>query len=156
MPQAFADQRQRVFGMLHQRQHADELRAALGVRHILQRLQQLGVVGGIVLATGVACRVDARRAAEKVHGKAGVIGQRRQAGHLCCMARLDDGVLDEAQPGFFRLVVAELGNRAHAHPVTQHGLQLLQLAGVVAGQHQFGQWLHHFSSGNTSWLNCSS
>ncbi|MNR00531.1 hypothetical protein D3C85_1163050 [compost metagenome] len=136
--------------MLHQGQGADELGAALGVRHVLQCLQQLGVVGRIAETVGVARRADARGAAEGVHRQARVVGQRRQAGHPCGVAGLEDGVLDEAQAGFLRLVAAELGHRAHAHGVAQHGLQFLELAGVVAGQYQFGQGFH--SSGNTSWL----
>ena len=40
-----------------------ELCAALLFRHILERVQQLGVVRGIALAVGVTGRIDARRAA---------------------------------------------------------------------------------------------
>ncbi|MNN21699.1 hypothetical protein D3C81_1350300 [compost metagenome] len=137
--------------MAHQRQHADELRAALGVRYVLQHVQQLGVVGRVALAVGVARGVDARRAAEEVHGEPGVIGQRRQAGHPRGVARLEDGVLDEGQAGFFRLHVAEFADGAHVHMLAEHGLQFLEFAGVVTGQHQLFELDH--SSGKISCMN---
>ncbi len=48
MPQAFAEDRQRIFGMAHQRQGTDKLRTALGIGHIPQHFQQLGIVRGII------------------------------------------------------------------------------------------------------------
>ena len=150
MPEAFAENRQWVVGMSHQGQGADELGAALAVRDILQGVQQLGVVGGVTLAIGIARRVDARRAAEEVHGQAGVVGQRRQAGDASGIARLEDGVLDERQAGFLRLDAGEFADRAHAHMLAEHGLEFLELAGVVAGEYEFFE--QHHSSGKTSWL----
>ena len=136
--------------MPHQRQGADELRAALIVRHVAQDLEQLGIVGRVAAATGVARRVDARRPAQGVHRQAGVVGQRRQAAHTRRVAGLEDGVLDERQAGFLRLDRGELADRAHAHVGAEHGLQFLEFAGIVAGQHQFAEEAHR--SGKNSWL----
>ena len=150
MPQAFADDRQRVVGVTHQGQAADELGRALCVRNVLQRGQQLGIVRRIALAVGVACRVDARRTAEGVDRQAGIIGQRRQAGDAGGVARLENGVLDERKTGFLRLHRGKFTDRAYPHGIAEHGLQFLEFAGVVAGEYEFCE--RHHSSGNTSWL----
>ena len=150
VPEAFAKDRQRVGGMPHQRQGADELGAALAVRHRFKHVQQLGIVGGIALAVGIASRVDARRATEGVYRQSRVVGQRWQAGHLRGVAGLENGILDKRQAGFFRLNAAELADGAHFDVRAEHRLQFFQLAGVVAGQHQFSDRLH--SSGKNSWL----
>ncbi len=149
-PDALAEDRQRVVGVAHQRQHADELCAALGVRDILHGLQQLGVVRRVAPAVGIARRVDARRAAEEVHRQPGVVGQRRQAGEACGVACLEDGVLDEGKTGFLRFHLAELADRAHLHAGAEHGLEFLEFAGIVAGQHQLFELDH--SSGKISLL----
>ncbi len=148
VPESFTDDRQRVLGVAYQRQGADELGTALGVRYVLQDVQQLGVVRRIALAVGIARRVDARRAAEMIDRKAGIVGQGRQAGHPRGVAGLEDSVLDERQTGFFRFHIAEFTHRTHAYGVAQHGLEFLELAGVVAGQHQFFE--RHHSSGKNS------
>jgi len=141
-PEAFAEDRQRIVGVTHQRQHADELAGALGVGHLFQGLKQLGVVGRIALAVGVARGIDAGGAAEGVHRQARIVGQGRQTGQPRRVACLDDGVLDKGQPGFLGLHLAEFTHRAHPHPVAEHGLEFLELAGVVAGEHQFGKVGH--------------
>ncbi|MNS95656.1 hypothetical protein D3C72_1299240 [compost metagenome] len=148
VPQAFAQNRQRVVGMAHQCQDADELCAALGFRHVFQRFEQLGVVRRVTLAVGIARRVDARRAAEEIHRQARIVGQGRQAGNACGVARLEDGVLDERQAGFFRLDLAELADRAQLHGRAEHGLEFLEFAGVMAGQYELLE-IHH-SPGKTS------
>src|SRR5690606_29111004 len=99
VPETFTDDRQRVLGVAYQRQGADELGAALGVRYVLQDVHQLGVVRRIALAVGIARRVDARRAAEMIDRKAGIVGQGRQAGHPRGVTGFEDGVLDERQAG---------------------------------------------------------
>ncbi|MNF72822.1 hypothetical protein D3C84_548060 [compost metagenome] len=148
-PDPFAEDRQRVFGVPQQGQAADELGAALGLRHIAQHLEQLGVVRRVALAIGVARRVDAGRAAQGIHRQAGVVGECWQAGNPGGVTGLEDGVLDEAEAGFFRLDFAELGDRAHFYAIAEHGLEFLEFAGVVAGQHQFFEG--HHSSGKNSW-----
>ena len=148
MPEPLAEYRQRILGMADQCQGADELRATLGIRHLAERIEQLGIVRRIALAVRITSRVDPRRAAEMIHGQPRVVGQRRQAGNPGGIARLEDGVLDERQPGLLGFHVAELAHRAHAYRVAEHGLQFLELAGVVAGQHQFVEG--HHSSGKNS------
>src|SRR5690606_30414003 len=127
-----------------------ELGRALRVRDVFQRGQQLGVVRRVALAVGVACRVDARRAAEGVDRQAGIVGQCRQAGDTGGIARLENGVLDERQAGLLRFHRGEFTDRAYPHGATEHGLQFLEFAGVVAGEYEFCE--RHHSSGNTSWL----
>ena len=85
-----------------------------------------------------------------IHCQPGVIGQRRQAGYPRRIACFEDGVLYKGKPGFLWFDVAEFADRTHMHSVAEHGLQLLELAGVMAGQHQFVE--EHYSSGKTSWL----
>ncbi|MCY1414736.1 hypothetical protein D9M71_301950 [compost metagenome] len=150
MPQAFAEDRQWVIGMPYQCQHANELCAALVLRYILEHVEQLGVVGGIALAVGIARRVDARRATEVIDCQARIVGQRRQARDACGIAGLEDGILDKRQAGFFGLHAAELTNRAQMYGLTEHGLEFFEFAGVMAGQHDLLE-IHH-SPGKTSWL----
>ena len=78
-PGAFADQRNRVFGVAQQGEGADKLGAALGIGHVFQRVEQFGVVGRVAGAAGVAGGVDAGRAAKGVDRQAGVVGQGGQA-----------------------------------------------------------------------------
>ncbi|MNI47297.1 hypothetical protein D3C73_1018090 [compost metagenome] len=150
MPQAFAEDRQRVLGVTYQRQHADELCATLSFRHVFHRLEQLGVVRRIAFAIGVAGRVDARRAAQEVHRQPRIIRQRRQTGNARSIAGLEDGVLDERKAGLFRLDAAEFANRAQLHRLAEHGLEFLEFAGVVAGQYELREIDH--SPGKSSWL----
>ncbi|MNP69222.1 hypothetical protein D3C76_1652920 [compost metagenome] len=79
VPQAFAEDRQWIIGMADQGQHTHELRAALGFGHVLEGVEQLGVVCRVTFAVSVTGRVNARRTAEEVHGQPGIVGQRRQA-----------------------------------------------------------------------------
>ncbi|MPN50369.1 hypothetical protein SDC9_197995 [bioreactor metagenome] len=59
-------------------QHAVEACLTLFVRHILQGMQQLFQVLLIArVFTGIARGVDARRAAQRVNGQTGVVGNRR-------------------------------------------------------------------------------
>ena len=74
--------------MANQCQNAHKLRAALGLRHVFQGIEQFGVVRCIALAVGVACRVNARRAAQEVDRQPRVIGQCRQPGKACRIAGL--------------------------------------------------------------------
>ena len=153
MPQPFAQNRQRVIGVTHQGQHADELRAALFGGYIPECLEQLGVVRRIALAVGIARRVDARCAAQSVHCQARIVGQGRQAGDTRSVACLEDGVLDERQAGLLRFDLAEFADRTQLHGLAEHGLEFLEFAGVVAGQYELLE-IHH-SPGNTSRLKLS-
>src|SRR5690606_3914757 len=76
-------------------------------------------------------------AAERIHAQARVVTQRRQAGGACGVARLDQGILDERQPGFLGLPYAELRLRAQNVAVAlEQFAQLRELARVAAGQDQ--------------------
>ena len=55
IPHAIGHQRLWIIGMAHQCQDTDELSAALLLRHILERFEQLCVVRCIALAIGIAC-----------------------------------------------------------------------------------------------------
>jgi len=96
LPATLADQRCRVFRMLHVNHQTLETCGALFFRRISQCIQQFFKVGLVAGAfTGKACRVDARCAIQCVYLKAGVIGNRRQSGMLCGIACLQDGILDK-------------------------------------------------------------
>ncbi len=69
MPQTFAEDRQRVVGVAHQCQNADELGAALFGGYVLEGVQQFGVVRRITLTVGVTRGVNARRTAQVIHGQ---------------------------------------------------------------------------------------
>ncbi|MNL12978.1 hypothetical protein D3C87_1338630 [compost metagenome] len=150
VPQAFAENRQRIVSVTHQRQHANELRTALGFRYIFQCIEQFGIVRRIALAVGIARRIDAWRTAKEIHRQTGIVGQRRQPGNACGVACLEDRVLDERQTGFFRLDLAPLANRAQLHRFAEHGLEFFEFAGVMAGQYELLD-VHH-SPGKSSWL----
>ena len=81
-PDAFGDQRLRIVGVAQQHEHADEVRAALRRRaRRCKRAQQLVDVGrGVAVLAGVARRVQAGRAVERIDAQAGIVGQRGQAG----------------------------------------------------------------------------
>ena len=121
-PGAFADQRDRVFGVAQQSEGADELGAALGIGHVFQRVEQLGVVGRVTSAAGVAGGVDTGCAAKGVDRQAGVVGQGGQARYAGGMAGLDQRVFDEGEAGFFGFDIGEVALRAYLDAVTQHGL----------------------------------
>ena len=90
VPQAFAEDRQRIVGMSNQRQGADELRAALGVRHVFQGIEQLGIVRRVALAIGIVDRIVGVRRARLVF-----TGQADHAG-TTPMARRRDAFLAAA------------------------------------------------------------
>ena len=142
MPQAFADNRQRVVSVADQGQDADKLRAAFGLRHVFEGIEQFGVVRRIALAIGIAGRVNAWRAAQSIHRQPRVVRQCGQAANARCIAGLKNGVLDKRQAGFFRLDAAELSNRAQLHRLAEHGLKFFEFARVVAGEYQLRE-VHH-------------
>ena len=89
---------------------------------------------------GIAGAVDARRAAQRVHGKAAVVRQNGQAGLLHDAFRLDAGVFLKGGAVFVNVALEAYG--FHGDWLThapEHGGELLQLAGVSAGDHHHGQ-----------------
>ena len=83
------------------------------------------------------CRVDARIAAQRIDGKARIIGQRDAVGGACRGMRLDAGILDESGAGLFRLGQAEFGCRDDIDPeAIEEFPELLELARIVGRQHQ--------------------
>ena len=60
---------------IHERNHAHEARRPLPIGHAGELLQQLGVVRRIVTVhPGVARRVHARLAVQRIHHEAGIVG----------------------------------------------------------------------------------
>ena len=121
-----------------EREGADEMGAA--VRLVLEGpFHPRHRPGEVPLRPGPACRMDARRAPERRHHQARVVGERRQAGGPGRGARLVLGIGPEAFTGFLRLGQAQLGRRGHmVDQRPQQVADLLYLAGVVAGDHQGG------------------
>ena len=140
VPAAFGDQRLRVLRVAQQHDRGVEVRAAAFIGHVAQRVEQLGDVRPrVAVAAGVARRVQAGRAAECVHAQAGVVGQRRQPGRARGVARLAQGVLDEAQAGFLCVADAELAlHDAVDAGVAEQLPEFGELAGVAAGHHDAG------------------
>ena len=117
-PGTLGDQRQRIVGVLHQRQHADEARGPLGVIDIAQFVQQFVDVGGVVaMRAGVTRRVQAGRAIERVDAYAGIIRQGRIARGSRGGERLDRRVFLEGRAGFGGLRQAELAGRGELDPI---------------------------------------
>ena len=79
VPFAFGNNRLRVVGGPNQHQDTGKMGAPVVLAS--QIGEQFGIVARIRFRfAGIACRVDARRAAEGGDAEAGVVGQRRQAG----------------------------------------------------------------------------
>ena len=102
--------------------------------------QQLVVGPVIAVLPGIAGAVDARRAAQRVHGKAAVVRQRGKAGGLHDAFGLDAGVFLKGGAVFVNVALEAYGFHGdwltHA---TEHGGQLLQLVSIPAGDHHHGQ-----------------
>src|SRR5690606_27715136 len=103
---------------------------------VLHCLEQLGIIGGIALAVGIPGRVDAGCTTQGVHCQPRIIGQRRQARGTRRVAGLENGILDKTQTSFLGFFAYEVTLRQYLDMAAEHGLQLLELAGIVAGQHQ--------------------
>ena len=125
--------------LVHEHERACEAGGALGVRHVAQRREQLGVVRGVIARlAGIAGRVHAGRAVERINHQAGVVGQCREpAGRLVRRACLDARVALE-RVGVLRRVglYAQFTQRAELpiREVQRRG-DLRYLVGVVRGQH---------------------
>ena len=84
-----------------------------------------------------ACRIDARRAAQRHHFQPGIIGQGGQARRLRGRNGLQLGIGKEARTGLFRLRQRQLGGGRDLEPERGHQLDDLgDLAGIVAGHHE--------------------
>ncbi len=80
VPAAFGDQRRGIVGGAQQHDRAMEMRAALRIVEAFERAEQLGDVRRrIAVPAGVAGRMKARRAAERIDADAGIVAERRQA-----------------------------------------------------------------------------
>ena len=142
VPQAFADDGQRIVRVTHQGQHTHKLCATLCFGHILEGVEQFGVIRRIAFAVRVTCRINARRAAEKIHRQPRVIRQCWQTRNTRRIAGFKNRVFNKRQAGFFRLDAAEFSNRAQLHRLAEHGLKFFEFAGVVASQYQLRK-VHH-------------
>ncbi len=135
-PDAFGDQRLRILRVAQQHDHRVEVRGPPLRIEAFERAEQLGDVGcAVAVAAGIARRIQSQRAAERVHAQARVVGQRRQAGDPCGVARLQQRVLDKGQSGFLDVGHAQIRLRDQfgAGAVKQRA-QLGELAGIAAGQ----------------------
>ena len=123
-----------------ERHDAHEAGRAVGIRHLLHLVEQLGVVGLVVaMGAGIARGVDPGLAVERIHHQAGIIGDGRQPGRRDGGLGLDDRVLDER--GAVLLGVFEIPQLAECHKANvgqnaaQNRLDLGQLVGVARGDH---------------------
>src|SRR5262249_26386067 len=122
-------------------QRRDEMRAPL-VRRIRAAARQLLLdlthrAGKVLVRPGPARRMNAGRAAEGVDRKPGIVGEGGQAGRASGGFRLDARVLAKARSGLFRLSQAERARRHRLDAERRQQLaHLLQLAGIVGGNHQ--------------------
>lgn len=111
----------------------------LPLRHPIQRPQQFLVVSWIIaVGSGITGRVDARCPLEIVHLQTGIIGNSRQSGMGCRIARLENSVLDEGKAGLLCLYYTELCLRYHLHlKVGKQLTQLFHLSLVAGCQYDF-------------------
>ncbi len=132
--QSFGDQRRRVICVRQQRERAVEMRAAAVGGNVAQCVEQLvDIRVRIAVLAGVTRGVQARRAIECVDADAGIIAERRQARRACGMARLDQRVLDEAQPGLVGVGDAEIALRDQFDArIGEHCADLAELARIAA------------------------
>jgi len=101
----------------HQHDNRTVARTAFRCRQLSQFFHQQRVVRGIVgVGAGETGAVYAGRAVERVDLDAGIVGQRRQAGQMSGMTRLDDRIFDEGGSGFRYLWYTELGLRMQFIP----------------------------------------
>ena len=136
-PVAFAYQRLRIGGMVHQHHGAIIIGALVGAS--AERGYELGVVARVALLTaapiaGIARGMHAGLAAERKRAYAGVVRQRRQSGDLRHMARFCQRIFDESEMRLLRVGDAQPGLGQHlAAQRLEHGPDFAQLAGVAAG-----------------------
>ena len=136
---AFAPDDAGLLPRQRQRHGADEAAGAVGnAVHVFQ--QQLVIGPVVAVLPGVAGAVDARRAAQRIHGKAAVVRQRGKAGGLHDAFGLDAGVFLKGGAVFVNIALK--AHFLHGDGLThapEQGGQLLKLMGVAAGHHHHGQ-----------------
>ena len=131
VPRALGDDRLGIGVVPQQRQHAGVMRAAVGDAG--ERRDQLRVVAGVGLRLArVARALHARRAAERAHADAGIVGERRQLRVRARVPRLGERVLDERDVRLVRFGNAERRLRDHLDPERgEQPVELAQLAGIA-------------------------
>ena len=135
-PGALADQRRGVVGVSHEDHQALKACAALCFRDAIevgQQFFQIYLVSGTF--TGKTGRVNTGCTVKGVDFNAGIICDSRQAGVLCRITCLEDGIFDEGQAGLFSISNAEFTLRLRVQ--IQRGEQLIDLANlprVTAGK----------------------
>lgn len=133
-PGAVADDGGGVVGVAQVNHDALVARAALVFGDVGELLQEFFVVLRIGGARpGVARGIDAGRAVEGVDFQAGVVGERGQAGVLRGVARLEEGVFDEAQARFFDGRDVEVGLRQQFTHAFGDGFDFAQFVQVAGG-----------------------
>jgi len=137
LPNAFRPQLG-VARRIDERQNSSIARAARRGRRVGKRGQKLRIIRGIVgLGSGVAGRIYAGRAAERIDLQPRVVGDCRTAGRSRRMAPLEQGVGEEARAGFLRRRDAELrlshGLKRHSG---EQGAKLAQFACIAGGEDQ--------------------
>src|SRR6516164_3820796 len=91
----------------------------------------------ILIGSGPARRMDARRAAERIDRKPGIVGEGGQAGRLGGRFGLDAGVVAKAQPRLVRFLQSQFPRRCGVDPVRRKQLaHFSELAGVVGRDHE--------------------
>ncbi|MNT27435.1 hypothetical protein D3C72_1630650 [compost metagenome] len=137
VPGAIDHQRLRIVGVAHQHQHAVVVGAAVGLA--VQLFHQLGVVALVRFRlAGKARRLHPGLAAQRFDADAGIVGQRRQPGQAAGVTRLFQRVFQEGVVRLRALRHVKAALRDHLDAQRrQQGGEFFQLAGVIAGQHQF-------------------
>ena len=78
----------------------DAVESGAAILAVGQCRQQFVVIGLVTAVARVTGRVHAWRAAKRIDGKTGVVGDGRQPGRIGRVLRLDQGVLGECRAGF--------------------------------------------------------
>jgi hypothetical protein len=112
LPRTLGDERGGIVGAARERDHALIARRAALRRHIAKLFEHLLQVGEIGRAfAGVAGRIDAGAATQRIDLDSGVVGERGEAGQARGMARFQQRVFSEGQSGFRRRIDSERGLR---------------------------------------------
>ena len=114
----------------------DAHKAARAVGHAAHPFQQQPVVGFIGRAiAGKARRINAWRAAQGVHFKAGILGEQKAVRVLSVVGGLEFGVLFEGGAGLLaRRQLAKDAERLHLHTeLRARQVKLAQFSGVAGG-----------------------
>src|SRR3569623_96920 len=139
-------------GDIGQREHRAKPAGALRGRHAGERLEQLLVVRGVVVAgAGVARAVDAGCAAERVDLEAAVVGERGQAGRLRHLARLLRRVAGERVGVLDDIGHVNIVERSH-FDAGQQLAQLDELAAIARREHERSHAIALRCAAVSSWM----